>query len=541
MKIIGYMFDGVVSDSLLVLPTASADGICEHNKRLAIRRVVSTKNSFMKKIFISIIAVATMLNLSSCSNEVVDKPSSEKAIVFDNIETRGLVDSADEILSMGVFAQMNLGGEDEAGSNSYIMLLENEHVSRTGSSAPWTYENTRYWVADRAYHFFAVWPYSEDNSCVTDVKSVEGNGAYGYSVTFETPEAADQELLTAKKTETTKDEYFPESVALDFQHELTNVNLKIWSNGEDENKNDQIRVKSVTLSNVAKKGTLNTTADGSSSWSLSSEKMTFTKQYDGDGITVSQAKINANGQLETNGNNPGIPFGEGLLLIPHTITNSAPVVVTVIYDLQRPIDQQENSWETKKLQVFLPEGTWPAGKRLTYNLVLSGERTITDFQINTVVEDWMTQTEEIDFTQQVEVREEEKMRWVEGTYESINVPNGEVVLYTDVDKVAICEFNIRTPIGATWTASLIPLTASAMDAFSIVEDSKYGVVGTDDMQRVKIKINNPDPISARNECLLRITVQTSDGRTIVVKNLMPKAAADNNIEEFKIIQNLING
>ena len=541
MKIIGYMFDGVVSDSLLVLPTASADGICEHNKRLAIRRVVSTKNSFMKKIFISIIAVATMLNLSSCSNEVVDKPSSEKAIVFDNIETRGLVDSADEILSMGVFAQMNLGGEDEAGSNSYIMLLENEHVSRTGSSAPWTYENTRYWVADRAYHFFAVWPYSEDNSCVTDVKSVEGNGAYGYSVTFETPEAADQELLTAKKTETTKDEYFPESVALDFQHELTNVNLKIWSNGEDENKNDQIRVKSVTLSNVAKKGTLNTTADGSSSWSLSSEKMTFTKQYDGDGITVSQAKINANGQLETNGNNPGIPFGEGLLLIPHTITNSAPVVVTVIYDLQRPIDQQENSWETKKLQVFLPEGTWPAGKRLTYNLVLSGERTITDFQINTVVEDWMTQTEEIDFTQQVEVREEEKMRWVEGTYESINVPNGEVVLYTDVDKVAICEFNIRTPIGATWTASLIPLTASAMDAFSIVEDSKYGVVGTDDMQRVKIKINNPDPISARNECLLRITVQTSDGRTIVVKNLMPKEAAANNIEEFKIIQNLING
>ena len=548
MKIIGYMFDGIVPDSLWVLPTASADGICEHNKRLAIRRVVSTKTPYMKKIFISIIAVATMLNLSSCSNEVVDKPSSEKAIVFDNIETRGLVTSADEILSMGVFAQMNLGGEDEAGSNSYIMLLENEHVSRTGSSAPWTYENTRYWVADRAYHFFAVWPYSGDNSCVTDVKSVEGNGAYGYSVTFETPEAADQELLTAKKTETTKGEYFPESVALDFQHELTNVNLKIWSNGASDNVGDKILVKEVSLSNVAKRGTLSTTPQTGSSWSLSSEKMSFTKTYEGDGLTVSQAQI-INGELVPNAisennpsdNNPGIPFGEGLLLIPHTITNSAPVVVTVIYDLQRPIDQEEDSWEEKKLQVFLPEGTWPAGKRLTYNLVLSGERTITDFQINTVVEDWMTQTEEIDFTQQVEVREEEKMHWVEGTYESINVPNGEVVLYTDVDKVAICEFNIRTPIGATWTASLIPLTASAMDAFSIVEDSKYGVVGTDNMQRVKIKINNPDPISARNECLLRITVQTSDGRTIVVKNLMPKAAAINKIEEFKIIQNLING
>ena len=269
--------------------------------------------------------------------------------------------------------------------------------------------------------------------------------------------------------------------------------------------------------------------------------MSFTKNYGDNGIEVSQAQI-INGQLETNGNNPGIPFGDdGLLLIPHTIPSGGSVIVTVIYDLQRPIDAQENLWEEKKLQVFLPEGTWPAGKKLTYNLIISGERTITEFQINTVVEDWIPHTEEIDFTQQVEVREEEKMQWVEGTYESLSEERGEVVLYTDVDKVAECKFNIRTPVGATWTASLIPLTASAMDAFSIVEDTKYGSVGTDDMQSVKIKINNPDPISARNECLLRITVQTPDGRTIVVKNLMPKAAAANKIEEFKIIQNLING
>jgi hypothetical protein len=133
------------------------------------------------------------------------------------------------------------------------------------------------------------------------------------------------------------------------------------------------------------------------------------------------------------------------------------------------------------------------------------------------------------------------MEWVEGTYESINIPDGEVVLYTDTEKVAVCKFNIRTPVGATWTASLIPLTASAMDAFSIVEDSKYGVVGTDEMQQVKIKINNPDPISAKNACLLRITVQTPDGRTIVVNNLMPEQAANNGVEEFTIIQNLING
>lgn len=497
-------------------------------------------------------AVASVFNLCSCGKEIIDNPDSKRAIVFDDIQTRTVVNGADDILRMGVFAQMNLGDEDvqEAGSNDFIMLLENEDVSRTGLDAPWTYDNTRYWVTDRVFHFFAVWPYSGENSSVTNVKSVggSGTGAYGYSVTFETPAAADQDLLTAKtmmKTKTGQD--LPESVGFKFQHELTNVNLNIWSNGAPENDEDKIRVKEVSIRNVTKRATLNTTISGSS-WSYSSEKMVFTKTYDGVGETVSQAQI-IDGKLKPNpvsennpyNDRPGVPFGEkGLLLIPHTITSSNPVVVEVIYDLQRPIDQEENLWEQKKLMVVLPESTWPAGKKLTYNLIISGDRTITEFQLNTVVEDWIPHSEEIDFTEQVEVRAEECMQWDETTCESVNYEKGEVVLFTDVDKVAVCKFNIRTPVGATWTASLIPLTASAMDAFSIVEGSKYGDVGTDEWQYLKIKINNPDPISSRNECLLRITVQTPDGRTIVVKNLMPNTTEDG-IEEFTIIQNLING
>ena len=497
-------------------------------------------------------AVVAMFNLCSCSKEFIDNPDSAKAIVFDNVQTRAIISSADKILSMGVLAQMNLGNEDknEAGSNSYTMILENEEVSRTDSSAPWTYEHTRYWATDRVYHFFAVYPYSGDNPSVTNVSSVAGDGAYGYRVTFETPETADQELLTAKATYKTKTGLeLPESVGFNFQHELTNVNLKIWSNGAPDNEQDKIKVKQVIISNVSKKGTLNTTLSGSS-WNHSSTKMSFTTDYGDEGITVSQAQIidkqlvpNEISDYNPSYNNPGTPFGEeGLLLIPHTITSSNPVVVTVVYDLQRPIDQEENLWEEKKLQAFLPEGTWPAGKKLTYNLIISGERTITEFQINTVVEDWKEHSDDIDFAEQVEVGpEDNKIHWVPGTYESLNEERGELVLYTDVDIVATCYFNILTPVGATWTASLIPLTASAMDAFSIVEDTKYGVVGTAEMQPIKIKINNPDPISARNACLLRITVQTADGRTIVVKNLMPKLAADNGIEEFTIIQNLING
>ena len=508
----------------------------------------------MKKILISIMTVAAMfLFLASCNEEFDDNPNSAKAIVFDNDQTRTIVNSPADILKMGVFAQINCGDveKSEAGSNSYVMILNNEEVSRT-SGTPWTYNNTCYWVKGRVFHFFAVWPYSGENSSVsnvTEVEPVNGDGPHGYSVTFETPETADQDLLTAKtKVETKTGEPFPPGVVkFTFNRALTNVNLKIWSNGAPDNVQDKIKVKKVTISNVSKKGTLNTTINDSI-WNLSSTKMSFTKEYEGEEITVSQAQI-IDGVLvpnEVSTNNPSkdspaIPFGDGLLLIPHTINNSNPVVVTVIYDLQRPIDQTEGLWEEKKLQAFLPEGTWPAGKKLTYNLIISGERTITEFQINTVVEDWEEHPDKIDFTEQVDIGPaENKIHWVEGTYESLNVEKGEVVLYSDVDIVATCYFNIKAPVGATWTASLIPLTASAMDAFSIVEDTKYGVVGSDDMQPIKIRINNPDPISARNACKLRITVQTADGRSIVVKGLMPEGTAKG-IEEYTIIQNLING
>ena len=50
--------------------------------------------------------------------------SPDKAIVFSDVQTKAIVSSADEILSMGVLAQMNLGAEGESGYNDYTMILE---------------------------------------------------------------------------------------------------------------------------------------------------------------------------------------------------------------------------------------------------------------------------------------------------------------------------------------------------------------------------------------------------------------------------------
>ena len=482
-----------------------------------------------------------MASLVGCSDvDLISGSSDKDAIVFDNVQTKAVVSSADQILGMGVLAQMNLGDEDkqEAGSNSYIMILDNEHVTRTSPSAPWTYENTRYWVPDRVYHFFAVWPYSgAANSPVTNLSAVATEGAYGYSVTFNTPENADQELLTAKSTEVVAGNSFPGSVGLTFDHQLTNVHFKVWRNGAPEGEDDIVKIKQVQLSNISKKGTLLTSPDhAEADWRYWPEKMSFTKTYDNPGGNAISAAEIVDGQLVTDGNNPAVPFGaDGLLLIPHTITASSPVIIKVIYDYY---NEDTDSWEEKTLQAFLPEGTWPAGKRLVYNLIISGENTITQFQINSVVEDWRSHPEEIDFSQTVTCSA--KMEWVPGTYEKHDDVNCKVVLFTDKSITATCRFKIDTPLEATWTASLIPLTSSAMDAFSIVEDTKYGEVGTNEWQYVKIQVNNNDPMAPMHACILRITVQTADGRTIVVRNLMPLTAATG-VEEYTIIQNLING
>ena len=479
----------------------------------------------------------------SCSDVTpVSGNSDRRVVVFDNVQTKTLITSTDQIANFSVMAQMNLGADGEDKATEYIMLLDNEEVTRAGAGYPWTYENTRYWAPDRLYHFFAVYPSSQDDASPVQISSTADAdfGAYAYNVTFDTPETADQELLTSYVSVETIGENFPESVGFNFDHQLTNVHLKLWRDGRKDGEGDveQVRLKQVVLSNVSKTGTLTTTRTGNS-WNLSSTRISFTKDYNDDGEQLSGAKV-VDGQLVlTDGtNNPGVPFGtDGLLLIPHTLSTSNPVLVTVEYERLVEADD-EDYWETKILQTFLPDGTWPAGKRVTYNMILSGEKTISKVEIVTQVDDWYRQTEEIDFSETV--LPEEKIQWIEGTYEALDEEKGEVLLYTDKAMVATCRFKLQTPVGATWTASLIPLTEAAMDAFSIVENTKYGDVGTGEWQYIMLKVNNQAPIARRHECLLRITVQTAGGRTIVVKNLMPEVTEDG-IEEYKIIQNLING
>ena len=148
-----------------------------------------------------------------------------------------------------------------------------------------------------------------------------------------------------------------------------------------------------------------------------------------------------------------------------------------------------------------------------------------------VVKPWVPDEETIDFTDEVSVSA--TMTWT--GVQSVNYDTGEVILYDDTDIEATCTFQIDTPMDATWTSSLIPI-AGNVDAFSWVGNTKYGLVGTGQPSTIKLKVNNQAPYAPQHKCKLRITVQTLDGRTIVVNNLVPDGKT---YKEFTIIQNSI--
>ena len=207
---------------------------------------------------------------------------------------------------------------------------------------------------------------------------------------------------------------------------------------------------------------------------------------------------------------------------PMTAEQAAQVKITVVYDT----DNGTNS-STKVLT--LSEDAWEAGKKNNINIVFIDK----EVHLICTVEDWTYEEEELQFTDAVTIHEDGKIRWEENTYNSLNNETGEVLIKSN-GVPAIAEFHIETPVGAIWRASLIPIGEGQVDAFEFVGPN-YGKVG-DEHGMIQIKAKNTENLANTQKAILRITVTTSDGRTMVVNELAPSSAS---FKEFTIVQNMI--
>jgi hypothetical protein len=188
--------------------------------------------------------------------------------------------------------------------------------------------------------------------------------------------------MATNETDTNNAGYNP-TVNLQFKHMLTSVGLNIWRDG-GKHQNDQMRIKSVTLSGICKGGTYSSGTDG---WSTTNDKFTAEKVYEvfSDTDNIGAAQVNSDGSLKTGGIAAN-PFGD-MLLIPQTLDASNSVSLKIVYELKR---QNAANWESAELETSLPAIKWEPNRRYTYNIVLSSVTDITIYYIQTKVDPWGT-------------------------------------------------------------------------------------------------------------------------------------------------------
>lgn len=334
------------------------------------------------KRFLPIFIIA--FALVSCENEV-DLPTVEKnPIVFGEVETRAAISSDDDMidsgLGFGVFGYV---------SGVTGPLFNNVNVTWDRDEEVWTYGDPKYWIPSHIHHFFAYYPYSNATTADSGVSGVQALGDNsGFKLNFTTPETADFDLLSAYKEEDTGADNFDGSVSLHFDHEMVNLNLKIWRDG-GKHQNDKIRVKEVALSNVTWSGTLTKTAGGSTSWTNTTRKPLLAGTVAAPETPIAAATKTSSGI--TPGPDPDAepctPFKNGLLLIPATISGVNAVSLSIVYELQL-YGAKENTWSEYSHNITLPATTWKAGTMVTYNVLLSNIVDITFHYISTTVDPW---------------------------------------------------------------------------------------------------------------------------------------------------------
>lgn len=283
-----------------------------------------------------------MAALASCTTtEIIHNGSSNNnAIAFGNVCTRaGLSDLQKN--GFGVWAVC----VNEAQPAGYC-LLDNETVYLKDDK--WTYDNVQLWVNNSVFGFFACYP--------QNAGFVKNENDISVSLTYETPDAADEDILVATTFVDTRTAGYNETVPLTFKHLFSKVNIRVKQN-KGTNERDNFIIDKITLRNVKSKGTCKALQDFDVVWEYDNATKTFTKEIEGDNII----------DFET-----GIMLSDvGLLLLPQTIAANS-IELEVAFRVGLEGNKDISTFESKTYKAFLPNTVnWESGKSYTYTAQVS--------------------------------------------------------------------------------------------------------------------------------------------------------------------------
>ena len=209
----------------------------------------------MKKLFISMLAVAAVV---ACSKEETIIEQAPEAIAFDtfvNNATRADITTAN-LSAFDVYASI-VKADGTAG-----VILDREDVTRSGSegSYTWGYTNTQYWVPGNSYTFAAIAPanHTSWSYAVTNGNVHKGTISFNNETA-----AANEDLIYAYQSRTLSNDKLtsaPEKVAFTFNHELSRVRFT-FVNTIAAASNITLKIDSVRVTNAYRTGTLAVTDD----------------------------------------------------------------------------------------------------------------------------------------------------------------------------------------------------------------------------------------------------------------------------------------
>ena len=314
------------------------------------------------KYFIATVAMMSMV--CSCGKNSLETPAPEtqSAIEFSNVITKATVNDLQND-GFSVWAYIKNDVADNA------LIMENTKVTYNSTTSSWGYSPLKYWIDNSLFTFLAAYP--------SDAYTLDSNKSSLNLTLSETPSQVD--YLMATNITDTSVEGFSETVDLQFGHILTSVGINIWRDG-GKHQNDHMRIKKVTLSNIRKGGTYNST----DLWTPFNEKLSLEKEYEEFSANIGAAVVQGGGTLTTGGD-PADPFSE-MMLIPQTLGASNKVSLKIHYQLKR--FDGEDKWEDAELEADLPNGTWEPNRRYMYNVVLSSVKDITFYYIQTKISPW---------------------------------------------------------------------------------------------------------------------------------------------------------
>lgn len=267
-------------------------------------------------------------------------PSEPGTIGFGTVETRaGLSDL--QTNGFGVWAVYVNKAQPEG-----YWLLDNQRVYL--KDGDWTYDNTQLWVNNSVFGFFACYP--QDAGFVKDAEN------FSVTMTYETPNDANEDILVATTFVDTRTAGYDEKVPLTFKHLFSKVNIRVKQN-KGTNERDNFIIDKITLRNVKTNGTCQAFQDVDVVWNNLVSTKNFTKEIEGDNII----------DFET-----GIMLSdEGLMLLPQAIAaNSIELEVAFRVGLEGNTDI--STFESKTYKAFLPNTVnWESGKSYTYTAQVS--------------------------------------------------------------------------------------------------------------------------------------------------------------------------